>query len=106
MVLKDIEFRDSSNIYELAETYINTGLGGGVFSAETLDEYKGFELREVDNYRVRDSDLSIVLKLRPTGVSGSAQEYAGPHQVTLRYTLAGWPMARHFNWNPNAKGQP
>lgn len=103
VVLKDVEFRDSSGTYVLVQAWVNTGVGGGVFYADTLDEYGGVELIEVRDYRIPDSRLGIVLKLRATETASGLREYAGPNQVTLKYTYAGWPITRHLSWDPNAR---
>ena len=101
VVLKAVESRDTSETYSLVEAWVNTGMGGGIFYAETLDEYKGFELVEVSDYRLRDIGLKIILKLQFTGTTRSSPPYAGPNQITLEYTLAGWPITRHLSWDPN-----
>ena len=101
VVLKNVEFRDSSGTYTLVQPWVNAGVGGGVFYAETLDEYKGFELVDVPGYRLRDVGLMVILKLQPTGTTRSSHPYAGPNQIILKYTLAGWPITRQLSWDPN-----
>lgn len=103
VVLKDVEFRDSSGTYEYVQAWVNTGVGGGAFYADTLDEYGGFELIDVKDYNVRDARLNMILKLQPTGIASGSAKYAGSNHITLRYTYAGLPFVRYLTWDPNSR---